>query len=582
MLEEYFEVGDPRFFDELTRCESPKKLKALAERWFPDSRPFARQAMLRYVEDGCDRPGHRAMVKTLFKLAEAGQDDLLMGRFMVAFDRLIKRKVVEIIGQYDFKTRTTVNDYKLRWNLGKDVLAHMPDGARHFYDPRSTKPKKAHASYGGYSGNPAETPRFTRATRLYLRRRAWRYFRRIGMKDPERYGKGVRAALRQYQDEPLSTIEGVLDSWGLVHALYGKSPVLEKTANGIAVAKGQTLGNLQPSPYFPAAWTGVLEDVLQLIEGAQSHTVRQWAVLWARTQYADALKALPLSRLRILLRSKDEDVQTMAAELLQHAPGVASLSLEDWLSFLKIESPIALPIVCELVKKNVAPSRLSLAQCVALAKLRPAPVAELGFEWAKQKPLQKREDLEAVLKLTSAESPLTRQAAVAWLIELLKSSKLSQPLDLRDLLDSRHADVRVPAVALMDQDARFGDEVGLWSALAETPYQDVRAQLLKRLKAQKGLPPDALRQVWANALLAVHNGGKSKRMVVNQVARRVVAHPTEAEQLVPLLALALRSVRPPERRNALAALAQAAFQLPALRAQVARSIPELKLFVEGV
>ena len=124
-----------------------------------------------------------------------------------------------------------------------------------------------------------------------------------------------------------------------------------------------------------------------------------------RERYAEALKTLPLTRIRTLLRCQDEDVQLLAAELLQTAPGVSNLPLDEWLVFLKIENPIALPLICELVKKNVAPNRLNLAQCVALGKLRPAPVAELGLAWAKDKPLQKREDFEVILELARAESP---------------------------------------------------------------------------------------------------------------------------------------------------------------------------------
>jgi hypothetical protein len=46
---------------------------------------------------------------------------------------------------------------------------------------------------------------------------------------------------------------------------------------------------------------------------------------------------------------------------------------------------------------------------------------------------------------------------------------------------------------------------------------------------------------------------------------------------LPLLGLALRSVRAPERRSALAAVARAAFQEPTLRAAIARDLPEISL-----
>ncbi len=102
--------------------------------------------------------------------------------------------------------------------------------------------------------------------------------------------------------------------------------------------------------------------------------------------------------------------------------------------------------------------------------------------------------------------------------------------------------------------------------------------LVRHLVEREGtLAPETLRHVWATALLAIHRGGRAKRGALNQIADRLARRPDEAEALLPLLAIALRSVRAPERRTALAAVARAAFREPRLRAAVARSLPELKL-----
>jgi hypothetical protein len=69
-------------------------------------------------------------------------------------------------------------------------------------------------------------------------------------------------------------------------------------------------------------------------------------------------------------------------------------------------------------------------------------------------------------------------------------------------------------------------------------------------------------------------------MVVTPLAKRVVAKTDEADRLLPLLALSLRSVRPTDRRAALAALSQAAFRAPVLRAAIQARLPELQLFAE--
>jgi len=62
-----------------------------------------------------------------------------------------------------------------------------------------------------------------------------------------------------------------------------------------------------------------------------------------------------------------------------------------------------------------------------------------------------------------------------------------------------------------------------------------------------------------------------------QIAERVAAHPDEAAALLPLLSIALRSLRAPERRAALAALVRAVDRQPALAAAVAESVPELRI-----
>ena len=94
LLDEHFASGDGRFVDELLASTNAKRLKALAQRWYEDTRPFAREALHRYIDDGCDRPHHRPLVKALFKMAERAGDDDTMGRFLVAFDRLLARRFV--------------------------------------------------------------------------------------------------------------------------------------------------------------------------------------------------------------------------------------------------------------------------------------------------------------------------------------------------------------------------------------------------------------------------------------------------------------------------------------------------------
>jgi alkylhydroperoxidase family enzyme len=553
LLDEYYEAGDDRFVDEVIASTAGKKLKAIAERWYKDERPFARRALLRYIDDGCDRPHHRPLVKQLYKLAEKKGDDEAIGHFMVAFDRLLRRKLVST-SRYDWQTRKTEEQR----HLETDTKA-----------PRR------------YWRKDEEAPLFSMATRAYLRRRAFRYFRQIGRTDPPRYGRAIRAALALYRDEHLEKPEQLLDAWGLVHALYWGSPVLARDPLGVRLAPGAALADLEPAPIYPEAWRGAFDDVLGLATGAQSRPVRAFAVAVLRRDYDADLRRLPLARVRPLLASPHEELQTLGAEILKGVAGLEALPIADWMELLRLENPTALGFICEVIERYVSPARLTLAECVELACAKAAPVAELGLGWVKKKPIKTGADLDAVVLLARAGAPRVREDATAWLIEALKGASAARPDHVRDLFDARYADVRARALELFAADARFRDDTGLWAALAETPYDDARAFLLKHLEDRKAaLPPEAIRHVWASTLLSIHRGARDKRAALKQIADRVVERPGEADPLLGLLGIALRSVRPPERRAALAAVAQAAFRAPALRQAIERRLPELKLFSE--
>ena len=86
-----FERGDAAFVDELRRCDAADELGAFAERWLTDQRPSARQFLLDYLSRPLNAYRHEALVKRLFKLAERAGDDVVMGHFLVMFDRSARR-----------------------------------------------------------------------------------------------------------------------------------------------------------------------------------------------------------------------------------------------------------------------------------------------------------------------------------------------------------------------------------------------------------------------------------------------------------------------------------------------------------
>ena len=91
LVEELFARGDDQFVGELRHVHFAERLGSFASRWIADQRPFARQALLEYLSLPLNCYRHEPLVERLFKLAEQAGDDELMGAFLVAFDRTIRR-----------------------------------------------------------------------------------------------------------------------------------------------------------------------------------------------------------------------------------------------------------------------------------------------------------------------------------------------------------------------------------------------------------------------------------------------------------------------------------------------------------
>ena len=91
LLHELLERGDPEFVDRLRHIADADALGAFAERWYANPSLNARRLLLEYLERPLNAFRHEALVKRLFKRAEAAGDDAVMARFLVAFDRSIRR-----------------------------------------------------------------------------------------------------------------------------------------------------------------------------------------------------------------------------------------------------------------------------------------------------------------------------------------------------------------------------------------------------------------------------------------------------------------------------------------------------------
>jgi hypothetical protein len=424
---------------------------------------------------------------------------------------------------------------------------------------------------------------FSVATRKYLRRRAWRYFRKLGKQHPDRYVAAVSEALALYRDEDVSDGLALLDNWGLVHILFHGSPVLLARANGWTVAPGRSMAELAPSPIFEPLWEEAPGAVVALMARARCRTVVRWAVRRIEGDPSKSLASYPLEGWIGLLGHDDPEVVKLAAEVLRGAEGLDAFGADRWLALVDSASPSTLEVVCELVGRYVRPEEVALEQAARLASLRPLPVARLGFYWLKAKSPRAGEADSTLLGLIEAGCTPLRSEILRWLRASLETSRES----ILAFLDSRHADARLEGWNWFRSGPIAPDDVETWRRLLESPYDDVRLALVAELESRIGtedesgpveraLGTDDLRRLWAAVLLNVHRGSRARTPVVRQILRRLEARPVDAPSLLPLLGVALRSARGPERRAGLSAVVRLVGRRAEVEPLVRSAFPELQ------
>lgn len=642
LIQELFERGEPLFVDALRRFDNADLLGAFASRCFDDKRPEARQLLLDYLDRPLNAFRHEPLVKRLFKLAEAAGDDELMGRFLVAFDRSVRRVVrqhrryrAEVVG-----TEHKANNLAAKWReqglesvsvyqtwqrkyqvsaqwtepraatplgstMPRDTLKETTDFSS--WDRKSRQFRKISVpewvlklnlvprDYRTVSRIPDKHRKaleksrlFSLATRYYLRRRSWRYFRRLGRLHPERYIPAVTSALLQYRDDDVVNSVALLDNWGLTQILFHFSPYLRFDEGCCRVASGQTLAKLEPAPIHARLWRASPRSLVDLLIRAKCRTVRGWAIRMIQNDLATVLQVFSIEERLGLLTDDDPDVVEFAAELLRDDPLLKEISPGQWLHLAETANPVALDVLCELMARLIAPEEITLAEAVRLATSRPFPLARLGLLWLRTKILLSDDDCRLLLGLGEAECEAIRPDLIRWAAEVLSQSTLFRSDWVLEWLDSRHQDVRDAAMNWFRGEPRAHDDLAIWQRLMETPYDDVRLALINDLESrthgaetirleQQVLDPDLLKLLWASVLLNVFRGNRAKPVVVRQLVARIEQQPADLPRLLPLLAVALRSIRGPEWRAGLAAVVRLTENSPNAVPLIREAFPELQL-----
>jgi len=571
LVEELFATGNDGFLAALSAFVDPEPLGRFAARWLDDRRPWARQQLLAYLDAPLRAYNHKPLIKRLFKGAETRGDDELVAAFAVGFDRMVRR-IRRRGGHWDRALREYVHG--LRLSSPRDTLTLVPEVA---YTNRRTGERVVQ--------RPAEwrgAQLFTYHTRYYLRRRAWRYFRRLRFARPAAYVPAVAGMLGRYRDDDLAAAEHVLDSWSLMHACFGAHPAVSFTTHRARLAAGASIGTLTPSPAYPELWTdpAAARPVLGLVAAARSRVVRVWATDLLRRDHLPNLAGLPAADLVPLLLSDDEPVQALGAELLERAAGLSTIPFATWVQLLQAKSLPVLETVAALARRHLRPESVTLFEAVTMACSPAAPVALLGLHLLRGKPIATPAERRAISHLADARSTAAAPAITAYALGLLGTAAAYDVEFVLRFFDSLLAETRAAAWAWLTEATPAWDDATVWARLTESPHEDLRLRLIEVLERRRALPgtgPELLATLWTGVLLGISRGGRRKLSALRQIADAVGRHPDRMPQLLPVLAVAIRSVRAPEARAGLAAVVSAVAARPELEPAVRRELPELEL-----
>jgi hypothetical protein len=214
-------------------------------------------------------------------------------------------------------------------------------------------------------------------------------------------------------------------------------------------------------------------------------------------------------------------------------------------------------------------------------------VARLGLSWLKGRPVSSDADRAAIGGLANAECDAVGVEVAQFALSILGGAPSYRTEDVVLFFDSLNAQVRRGAWDwLTPQSPGYGD-AALWSRLLETPYDDVRLRLVAELERRSVdlslrerdhlAERDDYTALWTTVLLNVHRGGRAKLKALRQISQVIAERPDQAERLIPVLTVAIRSVRPPEARAGLSAILSAVAARPELEGILAQHLPELRL-----
>ncbi|MEJ7593177.1 MAG: hypothetical protein WKF77_16650 [Planctomycetaceae bacterium] len=319
--------------------------------------------------------------------------------------------------------------------------------------------------------------------------------------------------------------------------------------------------------------------LLQIVTTANSTLARVWAIELLQRDHHVAALSMDIRLLLRLLSHTDPRVQQFASNVFAQHQGLADLSVTTWLELLDVCNHSLLPMICAAMTTHVSAARLDTPQLVQLTSARAVPVAEFGFRLLTARHDEQPLSVAELVSLSRVRCETIANEISTWALTVLDSD-LYQTDDVIEFFDAQSQATRSASMDWLEQPASRGHhDPALWARLIETPFDDVRLRVVDCLHRRSSLPgpeTDVLAPVWCAVILGVHRGGRTKLKAISQMQTAILQRPARAATLLPVLAVAVRSLRAPERRSALAAVASIAAQNADLQAEIQRLLPELE------
>jgi hypothetical protein len=477
-------------------------------------------------------------------------------------------------------------------------------------------------------------------TRDYMRRRAWRFLRRMARQSPTNYPYFAAEVLIHYRPADVEgshgryrwavsdvwlgheyskwpdgkyrkleryTIDTALRRWVLGNILHRNNRKLRRGKTGFQAGDHKFPAITPDSAVaFPDLWKRSPEPLLHVAANANYEPVRAWAIGRLKADHAEALRALPVEAALPFLRSRHEPAALFGWEILTAGPP-EQVNTEALVGALLSPHASVTAKAAEFILWHRKKGWLPVPRWVILAVGDHAAAAEFAAKWLRN---QHGEDLGwgEIARLLEAKLPAVRALGVE-ILTARPALVAFEPVAFAAALDTPHDDIRPGLCALIDS---AGLNAAAAFALLELPYVDVQTAargLIEKHLAEWNTPdyllsaaesPDDGVMHWAAGLVMarlaedgtrlralvpffrrllyrVNTGSPVKRKLLGFLRQTAERFPEQAAPALALLSEFTRSIGKREFAAALTAAVKLSVERPELGERLRAELPGLRI-----